>query len=123
MAIFTLDELLALEHDGWDSLCDGTGGTYYGNLMTPDALMVLTNGIVMNREAVIASLNESPVWKSYEIVDPQVVALGDGASGLVYRAHAQREDVEPFVALMVSAYRTVAGKPKLAIYQQTAITH
>jgi len=123
MAIFTADQLLALEHKGWDSLCDGTGGTYYGSLMTSDALMVLTNGMVMDREAVVASLNDSPTWDSFEIVDPKVVNLGDDAAGLVYRATALRGDTEPFVALMLSAYRIVADEAKLAVYQQTAITH
>lgn len=123
MTAFTLDQLLALEHDGWASLCDGTGGTFYGNLMTPDALMVLTNGMVMDRETVVASLNDSPTWDSYEIFDTKIVDLGDDAAALVYRARAQRGDIEPFVALMVSAYRSMTGEPQLATYQQTTITN
>lgn len=123
MSAFTLDHLLALEHDGWASLCDGTGGTFYGSLMTPDALMVLTNGMVLDRETVVASLNDAPTWDSYEIIDPKIVDLGEGAAALVYHARAQRGDIDPFVALMVSAYRIVTGEPRLAVYQQTTITH
>src|SRR5699024_11517843 len=33
------DTLVRLERRGWDSLCDGTGGSYYGALMTDDGLM------------------------------------------------------------------------------------
>ena len=37
--------LLELERAGWDSLCNQTGSEYYGELMLPNALMVLANGI------------------------------------------------------------------------------
>src|SRR6185436_13693257 len=37
--------LLDLERAGWDSLCNQTGSEYYGELMLPNALMVLANGI------------------------------------------------------------------------------
>lgn len=36
--------LLELERAGWDSLCNQTGSEYYGELMLPNALMVLANG-------------------------------------------------------------------------------
>ena len=41
--------LLELERAGWDSLCNQTGSEYYGELMLPNALMVLANGIAMDR--------------------------------------------------------------------------
>ncbi len=39
-----IDELLTLERRGWDSLCDGTGGEFYGGPMTDDGVMVLAHG-------------------------------------------------------------------------------
>jgi hypothetical protein len=119
-----LAELLELERHGWDSLCESRGGAFYGELMTPDALMVLVNGMVLDRDAIAASLDDAPAWSSYEITDPQLVALGGGSAGLVYRASAHREgEAEPFVALMTSVYRMLDGQPRLALYQQTTITH
>ena len=41
--------LLQLERAGWDSLCNQTGSKYYGELMPPNALMVLANGMVLDR--------------------------------------------------------------------------
>ena len=41
--------LLELERAGWDSLCNQTGSEYYGELMLPNALMVLANGRVLDR--------------------------------------------------------------------------
>ena len=44
MTDLDLNVLLKIEHDGWRSLCEGSGGSYYGELMTDDGLMVLVNG-------------------------------------------------------------------------------
>ena len=65
-----LEHLTELEHSGWRPLCDGTGGEFYGNLMTHDARMVLAGGTVMSRDDVIESLEHAPPWASYTIDDP-----------------------------------------------------
>ena len=115
MSTLTLDGLVKIEQAGWDSLCNCTGGTFYGDLMTDDGVMILVNGYVMNREAVVASLNE--------IIEPQLIAIGNMAAALVYKATATRNDKEPFEAIMSSTYTLVAGQPRLALYQQTTATH
>ncbi|GGA59809.1 hypothetical protein GCM10011490_07400 [Pseudoclavibacter endophyticus] len=121
MSAFTLDELLGLEHAGWTSLCDSTGGTFYGELMTPDALFVLVNGAVMTRDEIAASLDGAPGWESFEITDARLVDAGEDAAALIYRATSSRSDLaEPFTAIMSSVYRRVEGRPRLALYQQTA---
>jgi len=124
MSDLSLDELLALEHDGWASLCSGTGGAFYGELMTADAVMVLVNGMVLDRETIAGSLDGAPPWARYELSDAHLVDLGEDAAALVYRAVSSRDDGgEPFEALMSSVYRRVDGRPRLALYQQTTITH
>lgn len=61
---------------------------------------------------------------SYELRDERLVGVGADAAALVYLARATREgQAEPFVALMSSVYRMVGDRPRLALYQQTAITH
>ena len=116
-----LDELLALEHQGWQALCEGRGAEFYGQLMTEDGLMVLAGGQVMDRPAVVASLGEAPRWAHYEISGVRSVPLADGAATLVYLGRASRSDEEPFVAAMSSTYRVVDGRPRLAVYQQTQV--
>ncbi|RPF21393.1 nuclear transport factor 2 family protein [Myceligenerans xiligouense] len=124
MSTLSLDALVDLEHQGWDALCASRGGTFYGALMTEDAVMVLPNGVVMDRDAIAAGLDGAPAWTSYELTDARLVQAGDAAAALVYRASAERDDLdEPFVALMSSLYRLVYGVPRLALYQQTTITH
>lgn len=123
MGMLTLDALLELERAGWDSLCNRTGAAFYGELMTEGGLMVLVNGFVMGRDAVVSSLSEAPGWDSYEITDVRMVAAGDSTAAIVYRAKATRGDENPFEAVMSSTYTLIDGKPRLVLYQQTTTTH
>ena len=123
MSALTLEQLAALEKQGWDALCASTGGDFYGRIMTPEAVMVLVNGMVLDRDAVVASLNHSPAWDAYELTDEQLIPISAGAAALVYRARATRGDEPPFEALMTSTYVLRDGELRLALYQQTTITH
>jgi len=117
-----LDELLTMERRGWDSLCDGTGADFYGSLMTADAVMVLAHGMVLDRDAVVQSLNDAPPWQRYELTDARLVDAGSDAAALVYLAHAYRDgDERPFAALMSSLYLRAGSEWKLALYQQTVV--
>jgi hypothetical protein len=120
----TLESVLAVEHQGWESLCRFEGGVFYGDLMTDEALMVLVNGMVMDRATVAAALNQAPPWASYELTEARLVPVAGEAAALVYRATARRDgDDGPFVALMSSVYRVMDDRLRLALYQQTTITH
>ncbi|WP_309080629.1 DUF4440 domain-containing protein [Zhihengliuella sp.] len=120
----SLDTLLELEHRGWQALCSSRGGSFYGDLMTEEALMILVNGAVMDRGTIAATLDEAPPWAEYSIDEPRRIPVGEDATALVYRARATREGQdEPFTALMASTYRVVDGVPRLALYQQTTETH
>ncbi len=121
MSGFSLEELVALENAGWQSLCESQGGTFYGNLMTDDGLFVLVNGMTMTRDAIASSLNGAPAWESYEITDTRLIDLGADAATLVYRSSSARNDLpEPFKALNASTYRRIDGEARLALYQQTS---
>jgi hypothetical protein len=117
-----LEELLEIEHRGWGSLCDSTGADFYGSIMTDDGVMVLAHGVAMDREAVVASLNEAPPWRTYQISDARLVEAGDDTAVVVYTGRAYRDGAEPaFEGLMSSVYVRHGGGWKLALYQQTAI--
>lgn len=115
-----LDELLALEHAGWRSLCEASGGDFYGRTMTSDGLMVLVDGSVLDRDAVAASLSDAPPWAEYEITEPRLLTHGDAAASLVYTGVARRQTGDAFVARMASTYVRQGGSWRLALYQQTA---
>lgn len=116
------EELWGLEHQGWAALCRGTGADFYGDLMTAGGVMVLAHGQVLDREAVVASLNDAPPWRGYEVSEERVVARADDHVVLEYTGRAFREQGEPeFRALMSSVYVREAGRWRLALYQQTPI--
>lgn len=116
-----LEEILDLEHQGWKSLCDGTGADFYGRLMTSDGVMVLAHGQVLDRQEVIDSLNDAPPWRSYRIADQRLIRLSENDVILVYTGQADREDEAAFVALMSSVYTRRDGAWRLALYQQTPV--
>lgn len=116
-----LDDLLALEHRGWDALCRGTGADFYGDLMTEEAVMVLAHGFVLGRAAVLASLSDAPTWDHYEIRDERLVTADQNTTTLVYTGHATRDGGPPFHALMASTYTRRQDRWRLTVYQQTPI--
>lgn len=116
-----IEELLGLEHRGWKSLCEGTGADFYGQLMTPDAVMVLAHGVVLDRDAVLASLNDAPPWDRYAISDERLIELTEHTAALVYTGRASRVGEAEFHALMSSVYRRHNGEWRLVLYQQTPI--
>ena len=121
MQSWTALDLLDIEREGWDSLCAGSAAEFYGRVMTDDGLMVLANGMVMDRNQVVEALGQSPPWMSYELDDVRVVEMGADAAALVYMGTARRDDGEPFVGAMSSVYQRVGGDWRLALYQQTPV--
>jgi hypothetical protein len=65
--------LLELERRGWQSLCDGTGADFYRSAMTEDGVLVLADGAVLDRDAVVAGLREAPVRRCVELEDVRLV--------------------------------------------------
>ena len=119
----THDILLELERRGWDSLCDGTADGFYADIMTSDGVMVLADGSVMDRGAVVAALGQATPWSSYEIEAARLVGHGSDSAGLVYVGSARRGGGPPFVATMSSVYVWLDGRWRLTLYQQTPKVH
>ena len=116
----TKSVLLDLERSGWDSLCDATGAQFYGDLMTDDGIMVLANGAVLDRDAVVASLEHAPPWQTYDIEDVRLVDAGAESAAIVYVGTGYRDGDQPaFVGVMSSVYVHQDGRWRLALYQQT----
>jgi hypothetical protein len=115
-------ELLELEHRGWEALRDGAGADFYGSTMTEDGVMVLANGVVADRAAVVDSLRDAPRWQRFEIDSPRVVRTGADSAALVYTGRAWRDAAEePFVGAMVSTYLRSDQGWRLAVYTQTPV--
>jgi len=116
-----LDELLELETAGWRSLCDGTGGDFYGSVMTADARMVLAGGVVMTRSEVADALRHAPPWASFTIEAPTVTQLGETIAMLVYTGTGHRDGGDDFTAIMTTVYAHGSAGWRIAHYQQTPL--
>lgn len=116
-----VDELLELEHRGWQALCDGQGAAFYGDLMSEDGVMILAHGQALDRQAVVASLEHAPAWDSYSIDNSTVTTLGSDQAILRYTGTGRRSGDPDFVALMASVYVRIDGVWRLAHYQQTPV--
>lgn len=116
-----MDALLAAEKAGWASLMESRGGDFYGALMTPEAVMILADGSILDRDAIIANLNDAPAWDDVNLSDERVVPAGSDAAALVYRARAIRRGQPAFEALMTSVYCRTGDTVRLSLYQQTAL--
>lgn len=64
-------------------------------MMTPDEVMILSNGMMIDRDTITVSLNGNPPWDSYDIFEPYLVDLGETATALVYRASVVRAKASP----------------------------
>jgi len=116
-----MEELVDLERRGWDSLCEGRGADFYGEVMTTDGCMVLAGGTVLERDEVVDSLRGSPAWDGYDITDTRVRRVGEDAATLVYTGTGYRAGRAAFQGVMTSVYVRLAGTWRLALYQQTPL--
>ncbi|MEO6200460.1 MAG: DUF4440 domain-containing protein [Cryobacterium sp.] len=83
--------LLHEEHEGWQAVLAGQGGSYYRRSMTRDAIMIRP-GEVLTRDQAAASFAGAAPLDSYEIHEPAVIRLGEHAGIVVYRAVSRRGD-------------------------------
>jgi ketosteroid isomerase-like protein len=112
------EQLISLERQGWDALCGGSAVDFYGARLTPDAVFVVP-GMVLGRDETLASWEGAAPWRTYELTDARVVALGDDAGVLTYAGRATRTDGSSYHARFTSIYVRSDDGWKLAFHQQT----
>lgn len=111
--------LIRQEHEGWEALCRGDGGTHYHHAMTDDGVMIVEESVI-ERGAILAAL-QGTTWDSYELSEQRVVRLGDRAAILVYRVRAVRDD-EVVDRRMSTTYVYQEGRWRTAAHQQTPVS-
>lgn len=114
------EELLSLERAGWQALATDahTARRFYDDHLATDVVMVFPGDVmVVGREDVLASIDDD-AWERFDLADERVVALGEGAALVTYRATAVRAG-QQYRALCTSAYRNEGGDWRLVLHQQT----
>jgi ketosteroid isomerase-like protein len=85
--------------------------------MTEDGLMVFP-GMVLDKDAVLATIAQAPPWTRFELSDVRVSLNGD-IGVITYHADAQRAGSSPYRALMSSVYVLRDEAWRLVLHQQT----
>jgi hypothetical protein len=111
-------ELIGIERRGWEALCSDDAEAYYRQHMTEDALMAFPFGL-MDKEEALKAMAEATPWSRYEMKDPRLVPLGPDSGVVAYSVVAQREEQEPFSAVISSTFVRRKGEWKLAFHQQS----
>ena len=113
------DELLDQERALWEATARADGD-YYREHVIDDALFVFPF-FVIGKARCADAVDESGGWSSFSIEDARVIAFGDDAGIVVYKATARRGDAAPYVAYMSTAYVKRDGSWKVAFHQQTPV--
>jgi hypothetical protein len=112
------DELLELEHRGWEALSGRAGVAFYDKLLTDDALMVFPMG-VFDRSDSLAAIRAAEPWQAFRLADVRISHPVPDVGIVTYRATATRGGSD-YEAWMTSAYvRDSEGNWRLALHQQS----
>jgi hypothetical protein len=114
------DELVELEHKGWQALSGENGAEFYDAFLADEAMMALPFGI-MDRDTCVEAIAAAPPWLSYELSDMHVVVLDEESAMVVYNATAQREGLSEYRAVMSTTYVRRDGEWLIAFHQQTPL--
>jgi hypothetical protein len=108
--------LIRQEHDTWQAMRNGDGGTHLQKAMTSDAVLI-HNGSLVERSAAIVAL-DGTTWSESTMSDQRVVRLGDRAAMLAYRLRSTR-DGEPVNVWATTTYVYVEGRWRVGAHQQS----
>lgn len=110
--------LISLEEQFWkgDSI-------FYKQNLAENCLMVFPEPVgLLDKEHTIRAISGGQRWAAVDLLEPQVVRLGESAAILTYKAVAEREgESTTYSARTTSSYARENGAWKLAFHQQTPI--
>lgn len=112
------EQLVALERDGWDALTTGHAREFYDDVLTREAVMVFPFG-AMERDDAIDGMAESRRWRDYSLDHVEVHELGAGLAVVTYHVHAERDEEDPYDAMLASTYVRSRGGWRMMLHQQS----
>lgn len=114
-------DLIDFEHRGWEALSSGPeqAKAFYGSVLADEAQMLFPGEMRLVGKQQILEMMGNPPWQSFQISEPQQVVLSDTAQVVTYKVIAQREETDPYRALISSIYALRGGSWQLVIHQQT----
>jgi hypothetical protein len=115
-----LDELIALEQQGWEAL--STSGeaarAFYDQVLDERVVMLLPGGMVLDDRATIVESMSGQPWSRYALEDLRTLRPTPDSGVVAYGVVATRDGQE-YSALMSSVYVRREDGWKLVFHQQT----
>jgi ketosteroid isomerase-like protein len=111
-----LDDLLVIEEGFWRAA--GLRDSYAAHLADDSVHVFPGWGVTSDNERVLQAVDSVDPWESFEIEEPTLLELSDGAAALVYTARAHRAGEDEYVAAMTSVYRETGDGWKLVIHHR-----
>ncbi|MGD2026349.1 MAG: nuclear transport factor 2 family protein [Anaerolineales bacterium] len=118
-----MKELIQLERRGWQALSSSrnVSAQFYRTVLREDAVMLFPGGMRLEGKENILESFSAQSWKTFEIKEPRVLAISEDVGAVVYHVTAQREDAQPYEALISSTYARSQDNWKLVVHQQTPL--
>lgn len=117
-----MHELIELEEQGWRALsAPGDAAiNFYASVLRDDAVMLFPGGLrIEGRDSILQSLAAQP-WRSFQIENSRLIALGEDSAVVIYKVTAQRDGSDPYAALISSTY-VYDTAWRLVVHQQTPL--
>lgn len=112
-------QLIRHEHDTWQAMSTGEGGTHLQQAMLPDAVLVIDGSVIARGAAVVAF--DGTTWNDCTMTDQRVVRLGERAAMLAYRLRGMRDD-DPIDVWATTTYVYGDGRWRVGAHQQSPAT-
>lgn len=113
-----MDEIIELERRFWEAAGDPA---YYEERFADEGVMVFSVG-VMDKQAVVASMEGAAEWPRFTIDDPKIIEITPEVVSLTYTTEAyQAGSDEPYRAGVTSVYARRGGGWRLVLHQQTPL--
>jgi hypothetical protein len=109
-------QLIRHEHDTWQAMRRGEGGTHLQQAMLPDAVLVIDGSVIERGAAVVAF--DGTTWNDCTMTDQRVVRLGERAAMLAYRLRGVRDD-DPVDVWATTTYVYVDGRWRVGVHQHS----
>jgi ketosteroid isomerase-like protein len=95
-------------------------GPGYRRHLADDAVVIVP-GAILDKDATIAAMAQSPGWSGFDAEDVRLVELGDGVALITYTFHAHRAPDTNYSAVLTSVYSREGDEWRLRLHQQTPV--
>lgn len=117
-----MPDLVQLERDGWAAVTGGYAISFYRDLLTDNATVLLPDN-VLDRDAALRYWDELAPWSNWRLFSSTTMRLSATVAAVSYRAIARSADhTEPYMAACTSVYVRKRGVWRLAFHQQHRVT-